>query len=110
MYYEAWGKLKKGRRLFTTLEACGPEASRIAADRAAKLGVHGNHYRRILEALRLGPAAASEIGRRADMDVVQVRHRMCKMRDLGLVELTGRKVLNNKGRGEGEYRTVGLGG
>lgn len=106
MYYEAWGKLKKGRHLFTKLEACGPEASRIAAGRAAKFGVCGNHYRRILEALQIGPAAASEIGRRAGIDGVQVRYRMCKMRGLGLVELTGRKVLNDKGGSEGEYRTV----
>ena len=109
MYYETWEQLKT-RPLFPMARAGGPATSRIAADRIALSGVVGNHYRRILEALQIGPAGASEIGRRADMEVVQVRHRVCKMRDLGLVELTGRKVLNNKCRGEGEYRTVGSGG
>ena len=109
MYYETWEQLKT-RPLFPMARAGGPATSRIAADRIALSGVVGNHYRRILEALQIGPAGASEIGRRADMEVVQVSRRTSEMRRLGLVELTGRKALNDKGGSEGEYRTAGRGG
>lgn len=106
MYYESWEQLMD-RPLFPMARAGGPATSRIAEERVLSLGVVGNHYRRILEALQLGPAGASEIGRRADMDGVQVSRRMCNMRRLGLVELTGRRATNDKGGSEGEYRTVG---
>lgn len=108
MYYDSWEQLGN-RPLFPMARAGGPATSRIAADRIALSGVVGNHYRRILEALQLGPAGASEIGRRADMEVVQVSRRTSEMRRLGLVELTGRRATNDKGGSEGEYRTVGRG-
>ena len=55
MYYETWEQLKT-RPLFPMARAGGPATSRIAADRIALSGVVGNHYRRILEALQIGPA------------------------------------------------------
>lgn len=102
-YYDSWEQMR-GLPLFPMTRTEGPETSRNAADRVVASGVVGNHYRRILAALKLGAAGASEIGRRADMEPHRVGKRTGEMRRLGMIEYTGRTVKNQTGGHEAEYR------
>jgi hypothetical protein len=72
----------------------------------AKHSKNARHYELIEEALRLGPAGATEIAARTGLkDNVVVCRRLKEMRvDLCTVEYTGRKVINSKGNSEYEYR------
>ena len=80
----------------------GPETSRQAAVQA--VGVQADHHRRILEALELGPAGQTLIGQRCNLDKHRVGKRLGEMGRLGLIEQTGRVLVNETGRKEREWR------
>jgi predicted Rossmann fold nucleotide-binding protein DprA/Smf involved in DNA uptake len=80
-----------------------PETSHEAA-----AGVHefeADHHAQILEALRLGPAGATEIASRCGLGRDQVGKRLCELVRDGLVVIDG-KVRNDKGRSEARYRSA----
>lgn len=83
--------------------ATDPDTSHEAA-----AGVHefeGDHYARILDALRLGPAGATEIANRCGLGRDQVGKRLCELERDGLVAKDG-KTRNANGKNEGRYRRV----
>lgn len=80
----------------------GPETSRQAAKQA--VGVQADHHRRILAALELGPAGATVIGQRCNLDKHKVGKRLGEMGRIGLIETTGRVLVNETGRKEREWR------
>ena len=79
-----------------------PATSHAAA--AAFKGVAEDHRRRILEALRSGPAGQTEIARRAGLATHQAGKRLGEMGRAGLIETTGRELVNATGRREREWR------
>ena len=70
-------------------------------------GVRADHIKRILAALRLGPASKDEIGARANLIGHAVGKRMPELRRAGLVELTGASRRSASGRPEREWRLRG---
>ena len=80
-----------------------PATSHAAA--AAFQGVAEDHRRRILEALRSGPAGQTEIARRAGLATHQAGKRLGEMGRAGLIETTGRELVNATGRREREWRS-----
>lgn len=78
-----------------------PATSKAAARTAG--GLRADHHRRIVEALRLGPAGATEIAARSGLDAHQVGKRLGELGRDGVIELTGREVGNEKGRREREW-------
>ena len=74
--------------LFAQARATDPPTSHAAAKRAPARG----HGRRVLEALRAGPAGQTEIGRRCGLLPHQVNKRLADLARIGLVEVTGRRV------------------
>ena len=83
--------------LFAAARKTDPETSQAAAKRAPVRG----HCRRVLEALRAGPAGQTEIGRRCGLLPHQVNKRLADLARVGLVEVTGRRV---EGGTEREWR------
>ena len=88
--------------LFAAARRTDPATSKAAAARAAAFT--GDHARRILAALEVGPAGKTEIGRRCGLTEQQVARRMHELRRAGLVERTGREVRSASGNREHEYR------
>jgi predicted ArsR family transcriptional regulator len=87
--------------LFRTTD---PETSRLAAARVSEFS--GEHCRRVLEALQLGPAGQTEIAERCGLLAHQVNKRLADLRRSGLVEVTGERTLSASGRQERVYRRV----
>ena len=83
--------------LFAAARKTDPETSQAAAKRAPVRG----HCRKVLEALRAGPAGQTEIGRRCGLLPHQVNKRLADLARVGLVEVTGRRV---EGGTEREWR------
>ena len=81
-----------------------PETSHQAAHNARRF-VKG-HHRAILDALRAGPAGQTEIARRAGMLPHQCNKRLSELCKEGYVVLTGRKVTNDKGLQEREWKAI----
>ena len=71
---------------------------------AAKVAPVGSHREKILKALALGPAGASEIGARCGLLTHEVGKRMTDLVRDRLVELTGREIEGLSGNLEREYR------
>lgn len=84
--------------LFAAARAKDPVTSHKGAARARTF--RGEHARRIIAALELGPAGQTEIAARAGMTVAQVSKRLKELREVGAIERTGREVAG----GECEYR------
>lgn len=84
--------------LFAAARASDPTTSHKAAARSTTF--RGDHARRIVAALELGPAGQTEIAARAGMTVAQVSKRLKELREAGAIERTGREVAG----GESEYR------
>jgi len=76
-----------------------PETSK----KAAKTAPVASHRERILKALALGPAGASEIGARCGLLTHEVGKRMRDMARDGLVAETGRQVCGLSGNDEIEW-------
>ena len=74
--------------LFAAARRTDPSTSKAAAKRAPVRG----HCRKVLEALRAGPAGQTEIGRRCGLLPHQVNKRLADLARIGLVEVTGRRV------------------
>ncbi len=71
--------------------------------KAAKVAPVGSHREKILKALALGPAGASEIGARCGLLTHEVGKRMRDMARDGLVAETGRQVCGLSGNDEIEW-------
>jgi transcription initiation factor IIE alpha subunit len=81
-----------------------PETSRLAAARVREFS--GDHCRRVLEALELGPAGQTEIAARCGLLAHQVNKRLADLRRAGLVETTGERRLSASGRQERVWRVA----
>ena len=81
-----------------------PVTSQLAARQA--VGVQADHQRRILEALELGPAGATVIAKRCGLDKHRVGKRLGEMGRDGLIQKTGRLLVNEAGRREREWRAT----
>jgi hypothetical protein len=86
-------------RARSTDPATSHEAAAGVVDFAA------DHHARILEALTIGPAGATEIADRAGLGRDQVGKRLCELQRRGQVVIDG-KVRNAKGRTESRYRIL----
>ena len=86
--------------LFASARRTDPATSKAAAKRAPVRG----HYRKVLEALRAGPAGQTEIGRRCGLLPHQVNKRLNDLRRFGLAVPTGREVVNEGGCREREWQ------
>lgn len=82
----------------------GPVTSRLAARQA--VGVQADHFRRILAALGVGPAGQTLLAARCGLDAHRVCKRLGEMGRRGLIETTGRLILNSAGRKEREWRLI----
>jgi hypothetical protein len=98
-----------GRRLaeidaarFPLFRQSDPSTSKAAAAQA--VGVQADHHRRILAALELGPAGATVIAERCGLDKHRVGKRLGEMGRAGLIQTTGRELVNEAGRKEREWR------
>lgn len=78
-----------------------PETSHEAAAGVAEF--EADHFAQILDALRLGPAGATEIASRCGLGRDAVGKRMSELERRGLVFVDG-KVRNEKGKSERRYR------
>jgi predicted Rossmann fold nucleotide-binding protein DprA/Smf involved in DNA uptake len=85
--------------LFRTTD---PVTSRLAARQA--VGVQADHHQRILKALELGPASATGIAARSGLDKHRVLKRLRELNRSGLIQETGRLLVNEAGRREREWR------
>ena len=83
--------------LFAQARRSDPPTSHAAAKRAPARG----HGRKVLEALKAGPAGQTEIGQRCGLLPHQVNKRLADLARIGLVEVTGRRV---EGGTEREWR------
>jgi hypothetical protein len=81
-----------------------PVTSQLAARQA--VGVQADHFRRILAALDVGPAGQTLIAARCGLDAHRVCKRLGEMGRRGLIQTTGRLILNSAGRKEREWRTA----
>jgi hypothetical protein len=81
-----------------------PVTSELAAREA--VGVQTDHQRRILKALELGPAGATVISKRCGLDKHRVGKRLGEMGRDGLIQKTGRSLVNEAGRREREWRAA----
>jgi hypothetical protein len=86
--------------LFAAARRTDPLTSKAAAKRAPVRG----HCRKVLEALRSGPAGQTEIGRRCGLLPHQVNKRLADLQRAGLAVPTGREVVNEGGNREREWR------
>ena len=90
--------------LWSICRQSDPPTSRIAARMAG--GLMADHHKRILEALRAGPAGASEIAERCGLDGHQVGKRLGEMGRAGLIATTGSTVRSAGGRPERQWRAL----
>ena len=67
-------------------------------------GVRADHEKRILAALRLGPASKDGIAERANLSGHVVGKRLRQMEREGLIEVTGAERLSDSNRLEREWR------
>lgn len=81
-----------------------PHTSRIAASMAT--GLRADHHDKIVRALRLGAAGASEIGARCGLEPHQVGKRLHELEKLGRIVQTGRRVSSLSGRPEREWQVT----
>jgi hypothetical protein len=88
--------------LFAAARRNDPPTSKAAGRQAESF--RGDHARRILEALALGPAGKTEIGRRCGLTEQQVARRMHELLRTGAAERTGRAVKSASRCPECEYR------
>lgn len=88
--------------LWAACRRSDPVPSRIAAGMAGEL--RADHQRRIVEALRVSPAGASEIAERVGLVAHQVGKRLGELERAGAIETTGRTVLSASRRPEREWR------
>ena len=79
-----------------------PDTSHQAGRNRAKFA--GRHCQAILDALRAGPAGQTEIAARCGLLPHQCNKRLSELCTEGYVVLTGRKVTNDKGLSEREWR------
>ena len=86
--------------LFAQARRSDPPTSHAAAKRAPVRG----HGRKVLEALRAGPAGQTEIGRRCGLLPHQVNKRLADLARIGLAVPTGREVVNEGGCREREWQ------
>jgi predicted Rossmann fold nucleotide-binding protein DprA/Smf involved in DNA uptake len=77
-----------------------PDTSHMAAD---ALDFRNKHFKVILYVLDK-PMGKDGIARLSGLTGAQVDRRLCEMAKVGLVELTGKKVLSDSGRQEREWR------
>jgi len=89
---------------FPLFRKTDPPTSRQASFQA--VGVQADHHRRILKALELGPAGQTLIGQRCNLDKHRVGKRLGEMGRIGLIEQTGRTLVNDAGRREREWRAT----
>lgn len=87
--------------LFGAARRSDPPTSHAAAAEAG--GLAQRHRRQILAALLEGPAGQTEIARRTGLVPHQVGKRLSEMGRDGLIEVTGREVVNATGRREREW-------
>jgi len=88
--------------LFAPARRTDPPTSHAAAEQAG--GLATRHRRQILAALLEGPAGQTEIAKRTGLIPHQVGKRLCEMQRDGLIEVTGRELVNETGRREREWR------
>jgi len=79
-----------------------PATSRAAAEASKKF--RGEHERRILEALELGPAHRDEIARRSGLEQSAVWRRLAALERRGEIERTGEVARGESGMKQGVYR------
>lgn len=91
--------------LFAAARASDPPTSHSAADQAG--GLATRHRRQILAALLEGPAGQTEIAKRTGLLPHQVNKRLAEMGRGGLIETTGRELVNETGRREREWAMKG---
>ena len=90
---------------FPRVRATDPETSFEAAD--AIKDVAPQHYSIILNCLsQHGELGKDGIAAYTHLDGNQVSRRLNEMHDLGLIELTGRKVKSNANRNEREWKAI----
>ena len=77
-----------------------PHTSHLAAEQMDR----SVHYPLILEALKPSPAGKTLIAFRSGLDEAQVSRRMNELEKAGLIELTGKTVINRTKRQEREWR------
>jgi DNA-binding MarR family transcriptional regulator len=94
--------IEEGLPLFGAARASDPATSHAAAAKAG--GLATRHQRQILAALLEGPAGASGIAARCGLLPHQVNKRLGEMGRAGLIETTGRDLVNATGRREREWR------
>lgn len=90
--------------LFATARRTDPPTSHAAARRVGEF--RGEHARKILQALSLGPAGQSVIAERCGLLPHQVNKRIAELAQAGMILETGRVVESASGRGEREWRVV----
>jgi hypothetical protein len=88
--------------LWAACRRTDPVTSRIAAGKAGRL--RADHKRKIVEALKISPAGASEIAERVGLITYQVCKRTGELETDGLIELTGRRVMSASNSLEREWR------
>jgi predicted ArsR family transcriptional regulator len=69
-------------------------------------GLRADHHDKIVRALRLGAAGASEIGARCGLEPHQVGKRLHELEKVGVIVQTGRRVNSLSGRPEREWRVA----
>ena len=88
--------------LWAACRRSDPVPSRIAAGMAG--GLRAEHKRKIVEALGISPAGASEIAERVGLVAHQVGKRTGELERVGVIEQTGRMVISAARRPEREWR------
>ena len=82
-----------------------PATSHTTASMAG--GVLADHEKRILAALRLGPASKDGIALRANLSGHAVGKRLRQLEREGFIEVTGAERMSASGRSEREWRLKG---
>jgi hypothetical protein len=90
--------------LFASARRSDPPTSHAAARRVGEF--RGEHARKILQALSLGPAGQSVIAERCGLLPHQVNKRIAELAKAGMIVETGRVVESASGRGEREWRVA----
>jgi hypothetical protein len=90
--------------LFASARRSDPPTSHAAARRVSEF--RGEHARKILQALSLGPAGQSVIAERCGLLPHQVNKRIAELAKAGMIHETGRVVESASGRGEREWRVA----
>jgi predicted Rossmann fold nucleotide-binding protein DprA/Smf involved in DNA uptake len=90
--------------IFAAARKTDPPTSHAAARRVGEF--RGEHARKILQALSLGPAGQSVIAERCGLLPHQVNKRIAELARAGMILETGRVVESASGRGEREWRVA----